>query len=112
MTSPTTTADRADDAAVVPVPHPGEILRIEFLEPLGVTQYRLAKDIHTTGSQISKLVRGTIGVSADMALRLSAYFGNSAEFWLGLQVEYDLWQASQCTDTSSISALDTSARLA
>lgn len=75
MTSLTTTTE----AELVPVPHPGEILRIEFLEPLDLTQYRLAKEIHTTSSQISKLVRGTIGISADMALRLSAYFGNSAE---------------------------------
>lgn len=104
MTSSTTTSDSA--TVIVPVPHPGEILQAEFLEPLGLTQYRVAKDIHTTGSQISKLVRGTIGISADMALRLSAYFGNSAEFWLGLQDEYDLWHARQTTDTSDITALD------
>lgn len=96
-------------ATIVPVPHPGEILRIEFLEPLDISQYRLAKELGTTGSQISKLVRGTIGISADMALRLSAFFGNSAEFWLGLQEEHDLWNARQTTDTSTITALDTTA---
>ncbi|MGP9761207.1 HigA family addiction module antitoxin [Corynebacterium sp. AOP12-C2-36] len=104
MTSSTTTADTAADAALVPAPHPGEILQIEFLEPLELTQYRLAKEIHTTSSQISKLVRGTIGISAGMALRLSAYFGNSAEFWLGLQEEHDLWHARQTTDISRITA--------
>ncbi|CUU67622.1 HigA family addiction module antitoxin [Corynebacterium variabile] len=102
MNSLTTTTDFSTESELVPVPHPGEILRIEFLEPLEITQYRLAKEIHTTSSQISKLVRGTIGISADMALRLSAYFGNSAEFWLGLQEEHDLWHARQTTDISGI----------
>lgn len=93
LTSPIPTDGRPTDPEIEPVPHPGEILRNEFLEPLGVTPNRLARDIHTTGSQISKLMRGAIRVSADMALRLSTYFGNSAEFWHGLQEEYDLWQA-------------------
>ncbi|MGJ4092407.1 HigA family addiction module antitoxin [Corynebacterium macclintockiae] len=94
----------ASSLDAVPVPHPGEILFAEFLQPLGITQYRLAKEIRTTDSQISKLVRGSIGVGADMALRLSAFFGNSAEFWLGLQEDYDLWHARQTTDTSHITA--------
>lgn len=90
----------------VPVPHPGEVLSEEFLAPLGITQYRLAQDVFSSKSQISKLVRGRIGLSADMALRLSAYFGNSGEFWLGLQEEYDLWCARRTTDTSGIIAWD------
>lgn len=89
-------------ADVVPVPHPGEILLLEFLKPCGIPQYRLASDIGTTRSQVSKITRGVLGISADMALRLSAYFGNSAEFWLGLQGGYDLWNARQTTDASAI----------
>ena len=104
MTSSIITNEGEEASDIVPVPHPGEVLREEFLEPLGLTQYRLAKDIFTSKSQISKLVRGRIGISAEMALRLSAYFGNSAEFWLGLQEEFDLWCARQTTDTSSIIA--------
>ncbi|MDK4338233.1 HigA family addiction module antitoxin [Corynebacterium accolens] len=87
---------------MVPVPHPGEILLLEFLKPCGIPQYRLASDIGTTRSQVSKITRGVLGISADMALRLSAYFGNSAEFWLGLQGGYDLWNARQTTDASAI----------
>ncbi|MCZ9304239.1 MULTISPECIES: HigA family addiction module antitoxin [Corynebacterium] len=104
MLTSSTTTNTASSLDTVPVPHPGEILFAEFLQPLGITQYRLAKEIRTTDSQISKLVRGSIGVSADMALRLSAFFGNSAEFWLGLQEEYDLWHARQTTDISHITA--------
>ncbi|MDK8896674.1 HigA family addiction module antitoxin [Corynebacterium sp. MSK004] len=101
LTLSTTTEARAH-VDVVPVPHPGEILLLEFLKPCGITQYRLASDIGTTRSQVSKITRGALGISADMALRLSAYFGNSAEFWLGLQEEYDLWKARQTTDVSAI----------
>ena len=93
MTSSIITNEGGEDSDIIPVPHPGEVLREEFLEPLGLSQYRLARDIFSSKSQISKLVRGHIGISAEMALRLSAYFGNSAEFWLGLQEEFDLWCA-------------------
>ena len=102
LTSSTITNESAGPE-LVPPPHPGEILSEEFLIPMEITQYRLAKEIQTTKSQISKLVRGSMGISADMALRLSAFFGNSAEFWLGIQEEYDLWNARQTTDLSSIS---------
>ncbi len=104
MTSSIITNEGEEDPDISSVPHPGEVLREEFLEPLGLSQYRLARDIFSSKSQISKLVRGRIGISAEMALRLSAYFGNSAEFWLGLQEEFDLWCAHQTTDTSSIVA--------
>ena len=104
MTSSIITNEGEEALDIISVPHPGEVLREEFLEPLGLTQYRLARDIFSSKSQISKLVRGRIGISAEMALRLSAYFGNSAEFWLGLQEEFDLWRARQTTDTSSIVA--------
>lgn len=70
--------------------HPGEILAEEFLNPLGISQYRLAKDIHVPARRINEIVQGKRAVSADTALRLSKYFGNSAEFWLNLQARYDL----------------------
>lgn len=89
-------------------PHPGEVLYTEFLQPLDISQYRLARDLGTTDSQISKLVRGAIGLSADMAYRLSTYFGNSPEFWLGIQQEYDLWNVYQTVDTSHITPWNTS----
>ena len=72
-----------------PVP-PGEVLVKEFLNPLGITQYRLAKDINVPPRRINEIVLGKRAVSADTALRLSKYFGNSAEFWLNLQARYDL----------------------
>ena len=70
--------------------HPGEIILEEFLEPLKMTQYRLVKDIHVPARRINEIVLGTRSISADTALRLSKYFGNSAEFWLNLQACYDL----------------------
>ncbi len=75
--------------------HPGEILRTEFLEPLGITAYRLAKDLHVSAPRVNDLVRGKRGITADTALRLGRYFGNSAQFWIGLQSGYDLWGASK-----------------
>jgi addiction module HigA family antidote len=75
--------------------HPGEILLTEFMEPLGLTAYRLAKDLHISAPRVNDLVRGKRGISADTALRLSRYFGNSAQFWIGLQSGHDLWLASQ-----------------
>lgn len=70
--------------------HPGEILNEEFLKPLGVTQYRLAKETHVPARRINEIVQGRRAVSADTAIRLSRYFGTSAQFWLHLQVQYDL----------------------
>ncbi len=70
--------------------HPGEILKSDFLDELNLTAYRLAKDLHIQKSRISAIVKGERAVSADTALRLSRYFGNSAEFWLNLQSDYDL----------------------
>lgn len=71
-------------------PHPGEIIRSEFLEPLGITQYRLAIDLNIPHSRVTAIVRGNRSITPDTALRLSRYFGTSAEFWIGLQNEYDL----------------------
>jgi addiction module HigA family antidote len=70
--------------------HPGEILEKEFLEPLELTQYRVAKDIKVSARRINEIVHGTRAISADTALRLARYFGTSEEFWLSLQMHYDL----------------------
>ena len=70
--------------------HPGEILREEFLSPLGISAYRLSKELFIPQSRISEILNGKRRVTADTALRLSAFFGNSAKFWLNLQQDYDL----------------------
>ena len=69
---------------------PGEVLLEEFLIPLKISQYRLSKDLEIPQTRISEIVKGNRKISADTALRLSAYFGNSAKFWLGLQDDYDI----------------------
>jgi len=70
--------------------HPGEILLEEFLEPLDISQYRLAKDISVPARRINEIVHGTRAITADTALRLARYFGTSERFWLNLQARYDL----------------------
>ena len=70
--------------------HPGEVLLEEFLEPMGISQYRLAKDISVPPRRINEIVHGKRAVTADTALRLSRYFGTSDRFWLNLQTSYDL----------------------
>jgi len=70
--------------------HPGEILLEEFLKPSAISQYQLAKDIGIPQTRISQIVNGNRRITADTALRISKYFGNSAKFWLGLQVDFDL----------------------
>jgi addiction module HigA family antidote len=70
--------------------HPGEILQEEFLEPMGISQYRVAVDTGVPPRRINEIVHGKRGISADTALRLSLYFGTSAEFWMNLQSKYDL----------------------
>jgi antitoxin HigA-1 len=73
--------------------HPGEILQLEFLEPLNITPYRLSKDIGVSQTRVSEILSRKRSITADTALRLSRYFGNSAQFWLNLQTQYDLRQA-------------------
>lgn len=68
--------------------HPGEILRTEFLEPMGITAYQLAKALHCPG--IYEIVREKRAISADVALRLGKYFGMTPHFWMNLQADYDL----------------------
>lgn len=70
--------------------HPGEVLLEEFLEPMGISAYRLSKEIKIPQTRISEVIRKKRRITADTALRLSAYFGNSPKFWLGLQDDYDL----------------------
>lgn len=70
--------------------HPGEILLEEFLVPLALSQYRLAKDLAVPPRRVNEIVHGLRGISADTALRLSRYFGTTAEFWMNLQSRYDL----------------------
>jgi len=70
--------------------HPGEILLEEFLQPLKITAYRLSKDLEIPQTRISQIIKGNRSITADTALRLSSFFGNSAKFWLGLQDDYDI----------------------
>lgn len=87
--------------------HPGEILMEEFLIPFGITAYKLAKDIGIPQTRVSEILKGNRRITADTALRLSKYFGNSAKFWLGLQDDYDLEQEANAKKSSinSIKAL-------
>jgi len=70
--------------------HPGEVLQEEFLTPMNISAYRLAKDIGIPQTRVSEIIKGNRRISADTAIRLSNYFGNSAKFWLGLQNDYDI----------------------
>lgn len=77
----------------IPYPHPGEILREEFLKPMGLTQYRLAKEIGVPQRRISEIMQGKRAISVDTGLRLARFFGTSEGFWIGLQMDYDTAQA-------------------
>lgn len=70
--------------------HPGEILLEEFLKPFGISQYKIAKDINVPARRINEIVHGNRAITADTALRLGKFFGNTAEFWLNLQSRYEL----------------------
>lgn len=87
--STTTDSNGANDDRLPPV-HPGEILLEEFLHPLGLSQYRLAREIGVPARRINQIVHGTRSVTADTALRLAQFFGTTAAFWLNLQSHYDL----------------------
>lgn len=78
-----------NDEKLPPI-HPGEVLNEEFLLPLNITQYRLAKEIGVDARRIHSIVRGERSITAETALLLSRFFGNSAGFWMGLQSQYDL----------------------
>lgn len=79
---------------VLPNIHPGEVLREEFLIPLAISQYRLAKAIGVSEARISAICSGKRAITADTALRLSAFFGTTPGFWLGLQADYDTEEAA------------------
>ena len=80
------------DPALKPV-HPGEILLEDFLKPLCISQYRLARDIHVPARRVNEIALGRRGVSADTALRLGRYFNTTPQFWLNLQTHYELDRA-------------------
>jgi len=82
--------DEADNNDLLPLTLPGEILRREFMEPLGLSSNALAHDLHVPPNRISTILQGKRAISADTALRLARYFETSAEFWLNLQMDYDL----------------------
>lgn len=86
---------------------PGEMLSEEFLTPLGISQYRLAKEIHVSPRRINEIVKGTRAITADTALRFAKYFGNSAQFWINLQARYDLdiAQTSLANELATIQAM-------
>jgi addiction module HigA family antidote len=84
--------------------HPGEILLEEFLNPLNISAYKVAKDIEIPQTRLSEIIKGNRRITADTALRLSKYFGNSPKFWLGLQDDYDLEEEMQ-VKSSSIGAI-------
>lgn len=75
--------------------HPGEILQYEFLEPLKITAYRISKELRIPQTRISEIIKGNRRITADTALRLSKYFGNSAKFWLGIQDDYDIEEGKE-----------------
>jgi addiction module HigA family antidote len=76
--------------ARLPNIHPGEILLEEFLKPMAISAYRLAKDTHIPPTRVSEILHRKRSITADTAMRFSRYFGTSPDFWLGLQMEYDL----------------------
>jgi addiction module HigA family antidote len=83
----------------VPYPHPGEILLEEFLKPMGITQYRLAKEIGVPQRRIGEIVAGARSVTPDTGLRLSKFFGMSDDFWTGLQMDYESAKAKDSIKT-------------
>ena len=87
--SPTTTKGKKHEERLPPV-HPGEVLLEEYLKPLELTQYRLAKEIRVPRRRVNEIVLGLRSISADTSLRLARFFGTSDRFWLNLQATYDL----------------------
>jgi len=83
-----------------PPVHPGEILLEEFLKPMGISQYRLAESIRVPARRINEIVLTKRGITADTALRLSRFFGNSAQFWMNLQTRYELESARDLSASS------------
>jgi antitoxin HigA-1 len=87
--------------------HPGEVLLEEFLRPLNLSAYRLSKDIDIPQTRISEILKGHRRITADTALRLSKYFGNSPKFWLGLQADFDIEEELSSEKGASIDSIKT-----
>ena len=83
--------------------HPGEILKEEFMEPLSLTAYRLAKELHVPAPRVNDIVRGKRAITADTAIRLGIYFGLPAQFWMNLQIDYDLRLAHAASGIEKVS---------
>ncbi len=81
---------------------PGEVLEEEFLKPMGLSQYRLAKEIHVSPRRINEIVKGKRSITADTALRLGRYFGTTAQFWVNLQSSYELERAAEKIELAAI----------
>jgi addiction module HigA family antidote len=81
----------------IPPLHPGEVLYDDFLQPLKISQNQIARDLGVSPRRINEIIHGKRSVTADTALRFSLYFGNSAQFWMGLQMDYDLDKAEDCS---------------
>lgn len=89
-------------AEILEIIHPGEILQEEFMEPLGVSAYALAKSLYVPRSRIHEIITGQRAITADTALRLARYFGNSPDFWLNLQNRYDLEKLTQDNTVNTV----------
>lgn len=87
---------------ILPPVHPGEILKDKFINPRGLTIKQLAEGLKMNRTNLSHVVNKHAGISAELAVKLSEAFGNSAQFWINLQKEYDLWQAEQNVDRKRI----------
>jgi len=81
---------------------PGEVLEEEFMVPMGLSQYRVAKEIHVSPRRINEIVKGKRSITADTALRLARYFGTTAQFWLNMQTSYDLECAAEKVELVNI----------
>lgn len=90
------------DDGLHPLPHPGEVLREEFLGPMGLSVYALAKAIGVPRSRINDIAHGRQNITAAIALRLGRFFGVDPQWFMNMQVRYDLWKASQTIDLSAI----------
>ncbi|MBN1532862.1 MAG: HigA family addiction module antidote protein [Spirochaetes bacterium] len=96
----------------IPNIHPGEVLKEEFLMPFDISAYRLAKETRIPPTRISQIIKGRRSITADTALRLSRFFGTTPDFWLGLQMEYDLREeiAHKSKEIESIKTIDAISR--
>jgi len=96
----TTTEPELEEGARMPALHPGEMLREEFMKPLGLSSNALAMELRVPVTRISEIVRQRRGITADTALRLARYFNMSAEFWMRLQMDFDLESAAYAEETA------------